>query len=71
MSHVDILYFNEITNSKTWPRPGLAYELLNCRDNEHYEQVVLLNVYSDYLTLPIRIWKRKLVQQAPRILKKF
>ena len=30
----------------------------------------LLNVYSD-LTLPIRIWKRKLVQQAPRILKKF
>ena len=23
MSHVDVLCFNEITNPKTWPRPGL------------------------------------------------
>ena len=23
MSHVDVSRFNEITNPKTWPRPGL------------------------------------------------
>ena len=30
----------DITNPKTWPRPMNCYRnLINCRDNEHYEQV--------------------------------
>ena len=67
VNNTDITNMQEISDD---PRPRLGYELLHCRDNEHDEQVKLLNVYSDYLTLPIRIWKRKLVQQAPRMLKK-
>ena len=30
----------EITDRKTWPRPMNCYRnFINCRDNEHYEQV--------------------------------
>ena len=30
----------DITNPKTWPMPMNCYRnLINCRDNEHYEQV--------------------------------
>ena len=30
----------DITNPKTWPRPMICYRnLINCGENEHYEQV--------------------------------